>query len=73
MSYMKHNEDDGDLSIFASDDEILIACNQGHVWFIKSARQELSESSIMAGHDTTNKIVARYGEAVLSALQADAS
>jgi len=36
---MKHQEDDGDLSIVAQDDTILIACNQGHYWLIPSQVQ----------------------------------
>lgn len=37
---MKHQEDDGDLSIIAQDDTILIACNQGHYWLIPSQVQQ---------------------------------
>lgn len=29
---LKHTDDDGDLSIFVSGDEVLFACNHGHAW-----------------------------------------
>jgi hypothetical protein len=29
---LKHADDDGDLSIFVSGNQILIACNNGHAW-----------------------------------------
>lgn len=29
---LKHTDDDGDLSIFVSGDQVLFACNNGHVW-----------------------------------------
>lgn len=29
---LKHTDDDGDLSIFVSGDQVLFACNHGHVW-----------------------------------------
>lgn len=29
---LKHADDDGDLSIFVSGDEVLFACNHGHAW-----------------------------------------
>ena len=29
---LKHTDDDGDLSIFVSGDQVLFACNNGHAW-----------------------------------------
>ena len=49
---MKHQEDDGDLSIVAQDDTILIACNQGHYWLIPSQVQhplDTAASPFLAG------------------------
>jgi hypothetical protein len=39
----KHQEDDGDLSIFASSDVLVVACEHGHYWVL-NAEQQSSES-----------------------------
>lgn len=39
----KHQEDDGDVSLFASGDVVLLACEHGHYWVI-DAKQHSSES-----------------------------
>jgi hypothetical protein len=39
----KHDEDDGDLSIFASGDVIVLACEHGHYWAI-DAKQHSPET-----------------------------
>lgn len=31
-AHMKHTDDDGDLSVFISGDQVLFACNKGHAW-----------------------------------------
>lgn len=30
----KHEDDNGDLSVFASGEEVLFACNKGHYWIV---------------------------------------
>jgi hypothetical protein len=35
----KHQEDDGDLSIFASGDTIVLACEHGHYWVLQAKQQ----------------------------------
>jgi hypothetical protein len=30
----KHQDDDGDLSIFASGDVVILACEHGHYWVL---------------------------------------
>jgi hypothetical protein len=39
----KHQEDDGDLSIFASGDVVLLACEHGHYWVI-NAKEHSNET-----------------------------
>jgi hypothetical protein len=34
--FLKHVDDDGDLSIFCSSDSILFACNRGHYWTVEA-------------------------------------
>ena len=36
---MKHTENDGDLSIFAKGDQVLIACNKGCYWIFTAKQQ----------------------------------
>jgi hypothetical protein len=43
MPVFKHQEDDGDLSIFASKNLIVIACENGHYWVIE-AKQHSDET-----------------------------
>ena len=40
----KHTDDDGDLTMFASGGEVLIACNRGHYWLLKAEQQELPQT-----------------------------
>jgi hypothetical protein len=35
---LKHQEDDGDLSIFASGDVVLLACEHGHYWILDTKK-----------------------------------
>jgi hypothetical protein len=35
MAVYKHTDDDGDLSIFTSYGEVLIACTHGHYWLLQ--------------------------------------
>lgn len=45
----KHQDDDGDLSIFASGDFIILACEHGHYWAVNSKEQ--SSDSMRAALD----------------------
>lgn len=38
----KHDEDDGDLSIFASGDVVVLACEHGHYWVLESKKQTMA-------------------------------
>jgi hypothetical protein len=39
----KHQDDDGDLSIFASGDVVVLACEHGHYWLV-DAKQHSDDS-----------------------------
>lgn len=39
-----HTDDGGDLSIFASGNEILIACNKGHYWLLNAKENSIPKS-----------------------------
>jgi hypothetical protein len=39
----KHQDDDGDLSIFASGDVVVLACEHGHYWLV-DAKQHSNDS-----------------------------
>jgi hypothetical protein len=50
MVYYKHTDDDGDLSIFASLGEVLIACSKGHYWLLQL--QEKKQQEVLTSHTT---------------------
>lgn len=58
---LKHTEDDGDLSIFAADDEILIACQKGHFWIVAATKQTFQEK--LADRATLESVGAKFGQA----------
>lgn len=37
-SVFKHQDDDGDLSVFASSDVVLLACEHGHYWVLDAKK-----------------------------------
>ncbi len=37
----KHQDDDGDLSIFASGNVVLLACVKGHYWVLEAQQQSI--------------------------------
>jgi hypothetical protein len=43
QAVFKHQEDDGDLSIFASGDVVVLACEHGHYWVL-DAKEHSSET-----------------------------
>ncbi|MCW2622333.1 MAG: hypothetical protein JWL64_1935 [Frankiales bacterium] len=71
---LKHPDDDGDLSLFASGDEILFACSRGHFWVV-SARQMCLPSkqedsvSLTKDEECVHLLAARFGTRVLAALR----
>ena len=42
-SVLTHQEDDGELSIFASGEVVVLACEHGHYWVL-NAKQHSSDS-----------------------------
>lgn len=57
----KHQDDDGELSIFTSGDVVLIACEHGHYWVV-AAKQHSSQSMKLALDEslTENQAVAMF-------------
>jgi hypothetical protein len=39
QSVAKHQEDDGNLSFFASGDIVVISCEHGHYWVLEAEKQ----------------------------------
>ena len=68
----KHYDDDGDLSIFAKDDELLFACNKHHYWIVSATQR----TAVTASHETFGPSLSadmielrdRFGPEVMSAL-----
>lgn len=49
MPYFKHAQDDGDLSVVTSGDEVLIACTHGHYWVLEATMRQAPSSDETAG------------------------
>jgi len=80
-SLFKHNDDDGDLSIFASGKEVLFVCNQGHWWVVdaastgtapkaaaKRAQQGIVPQRITAADKSLTALSERFGSHVFNAM-----
>ena len=66
---LRHTDDDQDLSIFASGDELLFTCPRGHYWLVKAA-EHLTESSAasLLKAPTMNMLAERFGEEAVKTL-----
>ncbi|MGG5259304.1 hypothetical protein [Phycicoccus avicenniae] len=42
---LQHTDDDGALSVFASKDQVLIACAKGHYWLLDATQHQVSEEA----------------------------
>jgi hypothetical protein len=55
---LKHTDDDGDLSIFVSGDQVLFACNNGHAWTaqlsVESCLEQQSKGVVAEGITSTH-------------------
>jgi hypothetical protein len=57
----KHQDDDGDLSIFASGDFILIACEHGHFWSIDAKERSTEAKKLdFEGDLTPDRVEAMF-------------
>ena len=43
MTFFKHADDDGELSVITSGNEVLIACTGGHYWVLNAPLQEADD------------------------------
>lgn len=77
---MKHSSDDGNLTLFAAEGEILIACDRGHYWRFaaqegKVERPRLRDSDVAesrgAAMDPGELDLDKFGPAAVEALRPD--
>lgn len=66
---LKHTDDDQDLSVFASGDELLFTCPRGHYWLLKAGdhRAESSADSF-AEPPPTDMLAERFGDQAVQSL-----
>lgn len=66
---MTHQGDEGELSIFAGAEQVLIACNKGHYWLLEAAVHEVrgSDESVDSGTDL-EAVLETFGSSVAGAL-----
>lgn len=62
---LKHTEDDGELSVFASGEELLFACSKGHAWIVKAS----AALTIEHGEAKPNRITRGTSHLNISALR----
>lgn len=75
-SVLRHHEDDGVLSVFASDaGELLFACEKGHWWIVEAAKSgssaptdELADDAGVDAGMPIRELVQRFGPRSLKAL-----
>lgn len=61
---LKHTDDDGDLSIFATGNEILFACKKGHYWVVAASDFAKVSSTALLADDKAPQAksnLARFG------------
>lgn len=70
---MKHQDDDGDLSIIASGSGLLFACSKGHYWRIQvnQADAHMRADQPFEQRATVTNLVDEFGEGVMRALGDD--
>jgi hypothetical protein len=67
----KHTNDDGDLSLFAGDDEILIACSKGHYWILP-AKQHKVPAAGREDSEATANLMKAFGPSPLRSMRREA-
>ena len=80
-SILKHTDDDGDLSVFASGTEVLFVCSKGHWWIVdasstgtapkaaaKRAMEGIVPQRITAADKSLTALSERFGQDVLKAM-----
>jgi len=64
----KHTDDDGDLSVFASGDEVLFACSRGHYWVVRAQQTSAKDADERGVHRRPAEVAERFGPAAYRAL-----
>jgi len=66
---MTHQDDGGDLSVFAGADQILFACNKGHYWILEAAVHEVKHREDSPAPDMeVESMVDNFGPDLIGAL-----
>jgi hypothetical protein len=67
----KHTDDDGELSVFASGDELLFACNKGHYWSVPAksgSTTARTRDGLAGGGAHLDALTERFGPGLAQAL-----
>jgi hypothetical protein len=64
----KHTDDDGELSVFTSGDQVLVACNQGHYWTFSAAFHEPEADQDVALDPDMHAAMGRFGNDIAVAM-----
>ena len=67
---MRHSDDGGTLTLFGSDDEVLIACDQGHYWRIPATGGRVSGGT-PSRRSVERLDLEKFGPEVLGAMRED--
>lgn len=80
-SVLRHTDDDGVLSIFASGDDVLFACSKGHWWIVeatstgsapraaaKRAREGVVPQRVTAADKNLTALSKRFGRGAVEAM-----
>ena len=66
---LRHTDDDQELSIFASGDELLFTCPRGHFWLVKAGQHPTDSSAdSLVDRPTADKLAERFGEQAMRSL-----
>ena len=69
----QHTDDGGDLTLFTSGNELLVACNKGHFWIIPATQgsvesQDPSAESARVDPEGMQDLTDRFGSGAAQAL-----
>lgn len=81
---LKHTDDDGDLSVFASEEQVLFVCSKGHWWVVDAvstgsapksavskARKDAAARESSGAQTSVEVLSERFGRDVLKAMKLD--
>ena len=68
---MKHNEDDGDLSVFAGTKGLIFVCEKGHFWILDATQQSKSDDGVGTTEQDILTIESDFGVGAANFLRPD--